>query len=214
MYEITDLVATGATFQTSHFLVRAARLRDADAIWAFVQANPEYELTINGALPARDTLIKEFFEDRPPSQMTFSTIYKLLAWNKTADGTSSDLAGLLDICADLMAKGVWHIGYFQVATAKWGSGHAQALYDGLEVWMLAHGAQVLRLNVADVNRRARRFWERQGYQLVRSKPGVQIGQKVHTLHTLVKLVSNLTLDQYKALVPHDAAANPDPPPAG
>jgi GNAT superfamily N-acetyltransferase len=204
MYEITESAATGATFQTSQFLVRAARRRDADAIWAFVQANPEYELLVSGEMPSREQALEDFFDRGPPPDMTFTALHKLLVFNKAADGEAAGLAGRIDVCTDLMAAGVWHIGLFQIATADWGSGRAQALYAALEDWMMTGGAQMLRLSVADQNPRARRFWERNGYALWHTRSGVQMGRRSNVLHTLLKPVGVMTLDDYRRAVPGDA----------
>ncbi|MFM2400281.1 MAG: hypothetical protein RL341_2438 [Pseudomonadota bacterium] len=205
-YATHEDATTDALFTTSRLLVRAARRRDGDAVWAFGQANPEYELMISGSLPGRDVYLNEFFEHRPPPEMSYSEIFKLVVLEKTPMGTAADVVGLLDICADLRAKDVWHIGYFHVATRLQGDGTAQHLYAALEDWMASRGAQMLRLNVADVNARARSFWQRNGYVFNRTIKDMEFGQQKHDMHVLLKPIGTMSIACYHALVPQDAPA--------
>jgi RimJ/RimL family protein N-acetyltransferase len=207
-YATHEAGGTDALFTTTHLLVRPARRRDADAIYAFAQANPEYELMISGALPSREEYLHEFFESAPPTEMSYSELFKLVVFEKTPMGAAHEVIGLLDVCADLRAKDVWHIGYFHIASRLQGTGIAQTLYTALEDWMVSRGAQLLRLNVADVNQRSRNFWQRNGYQFLRTKDAVAFGSKVHDMHTLVKLVGTMSLQHYLALVPQDLPASP------
>jgi GNAT superfamily N-acetyltransferase len=197
---------TGALFSNSRLLVRPARRRDGDAVYAFAQANPEYELMISGSLPRRDVYLNEFFEHRPPPEIPYSEIFKLLVLEKTPMGTANEVVGLLDVCADLRTKDVWHIGYFHVAARLQGDGTAQHLYASLEDWMTSRGAQMLRLNVADVNARARGFWQRNGYMFNRTLKEMVIGPNKHDMHVLLKPIGTMTIAQYHALAPDDAPA--------
>jgi GNAT superfamily N-acetyltransferase len=194
---------TGALFSTSRLLVRPARRRDGDAIYAFAQANPEYELMIGGALPAREEYLREFFESAPPPEMSYAELFKLVVLEKTPMGAAGEVVGLLDVCADLRAKDVWHTGYFHIARRLQGDGTAQALYTALEDWMTSRGAQMLRLNVANVNARARGFWQRNGYQFSHTHKDCVFGQNKHDMHTLLKPLGTITIAQYRALVPQD-----------
>jgi GNAT superfamily N-acetyltransferase len=203
-YATHEDATTDALFTTSRLLVRAARRRDGDAVWAFAQANPEYELMTSGSLPRRDVYLSEFFEHRPPPEMSYSEIFKLVVLEKTPMGVPTEVIGLLDICADLRAKDVWHIGYFHVATRLQGNGTAQQLYAALEDWMASRGAQMLRLNVADVNVRARSFWQRNGYVFNRTVKDMVFGPNKHDMHTLLKPIGTMSIAQYHALVPQDA----------
>ncbi len=78
---------------------------------------------------------------------------------------------MANVVSDLLATGVWHLGLFIVATRLHGSGAAVLLYDRLEAWMGASGAQWLRLGVVRGNVRAERFWERRAYVEMRERTG-------------------------------------------
>jgi GNAT superfamily N-acetyltransferase len=203
-YATHEDATTDALFTTSRLLVRAARRRDGDAVYAFAQTNPEYELMVSGGLPSKDAYLNEFFNDRPPPEMTYSEIFKLVVLEKTPLGTATDVVGLLDVCADLRAKDVWHTGYFHVATRLQGDGTAQQLYAALEDWMASRGAQMLRLGVVDINKRAHRFWTRNGYVFNRTAKDMAFGDLKHDVHVLLKPIGTMSIAQYHALVPQDA----------
>ncbi len=78
--------------------------------------------------------------------------------------------------SDLLAPRVWHIGLFIVATARHGSGDAQALHRGLDRWAMSEGAAWLRLGGVQGNARAERFWASLGYFQTRTRSGITIGR--------------------------------------
>lgn len=199
---------TQAVFQTSRLLVRSARRRDSDAIWTFAQANPEYEQMVAGGLPDRDTYLSEYFDHTPPPEMSYSSQHHLLAFTKTVDAREHELVGLIECAIDLMARGVGHIGFFQVATRLQGSGMAQQLYTALEDWLVSQGSVALRLGVVEQNARAQAFWARNGYQRIKTRQNVDFGRQTNTVHTMIKLVGPLTMDAYLAMVARDRAETP------
>ena len=78
--------------------------------------------------------------------------------------------------SDLLAPRVWHIGLFIVATARHGSGDAQALHRGLDRWAMSEGAAWLRLGGVQGNARAERCWASLGYFQTRTRSGITIGR--------------------------------------
>ncbi|MGL4575646.1 MAG: GNAT family N-acetyltransferase, partial [Burkholderiaceae bacterium] len=155
-----------------------------------------------------EAYLNAFCEHRPPPEMRYTEIFKLGVLEKTPMGTAAHVVGLIDVCADLRAKDVWHIGYFHVATILQGDGTAQQLYTALEDWMASRGAQLLRLNVAEVNARARSFWQRNGYVHNRIIKDMAFGPNKHDMHVLLKPIGTMSIAQYLALVPQDAPAAP------
>jgi GNAT superfamily N-acetyltransferase len=118
------------------------------------------------------------------------------------------IIGMADIVSDLLARHVWHIGLFIVATRLHGAGVAQLLYGHLERWALEHGAEWFRLGVVEGNARAERFWQRCGFVEVRTRDGVQIGPRTHTIRVMFKPLAGGSLGEYLALVARD---NPNAP---
>jgi GNAT superfamily N-acetyltransferase len=117
--------------------------------------------------------------------------------------TRGSLVAMANVVSDLLAASVWHIGLFIVATARHGSGDAQAIYQGLESWARRNGARWLRLGVVHGNARAERFWERQGFVETRLRRGVTMGKRTNTLRVMVKPLAGGSISEYLALVERD-----------
>jgi ribosomal protein S18 acetylase RimI-like enzyme len=187
-----------ALFNTSTCIVRAAREDDANAVWDFVCANPEYELMVSGRMPSREELLHEFFHHKPPPEMPYRAVHKFVVLD-----ASDNIVGLIDCCEDLIAKGVGHIGFFQVSTAAHGSGFAHKLYAALEAWLVSRGADSIRLGVVSQNLRSKSFWQRNGYQHVKTRDNIVMGVLSNTLYVMVKFIAPQTLAEYFARVPRD-----------
>jgi GNAT superfamily N-acetyltransferase len=110
---------------------------------------------------------------------------------------------MANVVSDFLAKGVWHIGLYIVATRLHGSGLAQLLYEHLERWSHELGARWMRLGVVEGNRRAERFWERNAFAEVRKRHGVEMGARTNTVRVMAKPLDSANLSEYLALVARD-----------
>lgn len=124
------------------------------------------------------------------------------------DDATGNMVALADGVSDLLAPGVWHIGLFIVASARHGTGDAQRLHQSLRDWATAQGAAWLRLGVVQGNTRAERFWQAQGYRQTRTREGVQIGPRVHTVRVMVLPLAGGEMADYLARVPRDRPESP------
>jgi len=169
----------------------------------FFEANPKYFVAVMGA-PAGPNEAHDEIHGELPSGWAFTK--KWLIGYLDEDGA---MVAMADVISDLLAPGVWHIGLFIVATSRHGTGDAQVLYRGLEAWAAANGAAWLRLGVVQGNLRAERFWASLGYIETRTRSGVEMGRRTHTVRVMVKPLGAGTLAHYLGLVPRDR-----PEPAG
>jgi len=163
----------------------------------FFEKNPEYFLAVSGEVAGPNEAHEELY-GQPPAGWTFE---KKWVVGITAEGES--LVAMLNLVSDLLAKGVWHIGLFIVATEQWGTGTARALLGQIENWALAGGATWLRLGVVEGNERAEHFWETCGFVEVRKRDGIAMGQRVNTVRVMVKPLAGGALSEYLALVERD-----------
>lgn len=179
--------------------VRCVELKyeEAPRLQRFFEENPEYFISVNGAPPGPNEAIEEF-KMQLPAGWAFEK--KWLLGFIQDNGSMIGMSGLI---SNLFVEGVWHIGLFIVSTSLHGSGTAQALYNGLESWMRAHGARWARLGVVEGNLRAERFWERAGYVDVRRRTGVEMGSKVNNLRVMAKSLADGSLTEYLQLVARD-----------
>lgn len=114
----------------------------------------------------------------------------------------------MNIAADLLAVGVWHIGLLLVHTRLHGTGLAQQLHADLETWAMSNGAQWLRLTVVVGNTKAERFWPKLGYVQVRTREGIRMGRQVNRVSIQIKALAGGQMDKYLTLVERD---RPDMP---
>jgi GNAT superfamily N-acetyltransferase len=170
---------------------------DIPALQNFFEANPEYFLAVEGR-PAGPNEAYDEFHSEPPAGWTFSKLWFLGFMD---DGDS--FIGMASLASDLLARNVWHIGLFMIATVRHGKGDAQALYRALEHWAIRSGAQWFRLGVVEGNARAERFWQKVSFIQVRKRESVAMGERVNTVRTMVKPLAGGTLAEYLVLGARD-----------
>jgi GNAT superfamily N-acetyltransferase len=170
---------------------------DIAELQRFFEENPEYFHAVEGRPPGPGEANEEFHGGLPAG-WSFTRKW-LLGFVDEANA----LAGMASVVSDLLARNVWHIGLFIVATARHGSGDAWVLYRALEDWAARGGAKWLRLGVVAGNARAERFWEKAGFIEVRRRNAVEMGQRVNTLRVMAKPLAGGTIGEYTALVARD-----------
>ena len=179
---------------------QTARLIDEaglPALQAFFDANPEYFLQVYGE-PALPDEARQEFEDRPPAEMPFESIWLIGFFDR--DG---QLDAIASVTGGFFHSSVWHLGLFIVATQRHGDGLAPALYAALEGWIREQGAQWLRLGVVVGNERGERFWRRQGFGELRQRGPVSMRQREQMLSVMMKPLAGNATDDYLALVERD-----------
>jgi RimJ/RimL family protein N-acetyltransferase len=150
----------------SGYVIREAQRGEVAEIQAFNDANPEYWRLTHGHPPALDDAARAF-DAHPPPDMSYSEDL----WFIVREQASGAITGQIAVATNLMATGVYHLGFFIVATHCWGSGLAARLHGAYQHWAIERGARWLRLGVVEANRRARVFWERLGYEEVQCREG-------------------------------------------
>ena len=178
---------------------RALEATEADipAVQAFWTASPEYLLQVEGHAPRADEGAVLVRDRELPAEFTCSRVHVFLYrdWRGAVDGLGS-------MAVDLLVPGAWHLGLFVATTRLHGSGWAAQAYAATEAWALAGGARWMRLGVVLANPRGHAFWRRCGYVEVKRREGVTIGQRTHTLLTMIKPL-RAGLDEYLAQVERD-----------
>lgn len=177
--------------------------QDASTLQSFYETNPEYFVLIEGT-PPPPTAAEEDLSSRPPADMPWRERWFLgfLTENIPSSGPAPFVA-VAEVVRDLMAQGVWHIGLLIVATEQWGSGLGGRIVEGLENWALQAGADWMRLGVVQANVRGLRFWQRQGYHIVRQRENMAFGSRTHTVLVMAKGLRGHALADYLGRIPRD-----------
>lgn len=159
---------------------------------AFLEKNSGYHLLAFGERPPGDEAARELV-DLPP-QIEPADAFFLGFWER------DDLAGLAHVMRTWPVAGISHVGLFQIAEARQGSGFSGRAYLALEQWMRAEfRPRWLRLGVLAANVRALRFWSRQGYHETGRKAGVPYGRLRHDLIVMVKSIQGEDDAAYRRL---------------
>lgn len=185
-------------FATDEFVARSAQREEIAELQAFAESNPEYWLLTHGHPPPSDDAAQTF-EWLPPADMGYSEHF----WFVVRDGANSEMLAEVAVATDLLAAGVYHLGYFMTATRTHGTGFARRLYQAYEKWAIDRGARWLRLGVVEANQRASAFWRRSGYVEVRRQDNYVLGDLSHVLITMVKPMRGEALGAYLEAVPRD-----------
>ena len=175
---------------------------DEPLLQRFFEENPEYFVAAYGGPPGPHEA-HEAIHDELPAGWSFSK-----KWLVGYVDEASSLVAMANVVTDLLAKDVWHIGLFIVATARHGTGDAQALHEGIERWARDNGAKWLRLGVVRGNTRAERYWESLGYIQTRTREGMQMGKLTNTVRVMVKPLTGGTIEEFLSLVPRDRPEGP------
>ncbi|KAE9659485.1 GNAT family N-acetyltransferase [Pseudomonas sp. PB105] len=182
--------------------VLALTVADDVELQHFFEQAPDYFISVNGE-PATPTEAHDELQNQLPPGWRCSRIYWL-----GYRGAHGQLVAVVNIAADLLAEGVWHIGLLLVDSRWHGSGLAQHLHADLERWAIGNGAQWLRLTVVLGNTRAERFWPRLGYVPVRTRDGVAMGRQVNRVSIQIKALAGGRVEDYLALVERDRPGTP------
>jgi acetyltransferase (GNAT) family protein len=177
--------------------------RDVPALQDFFDANPEYFHSVSGQ-PPRPHEARTEFDELPPAGMSFTK-----RWLLGVLDDNGDMQAMANVVSDFLAPHVCHIGLFIVASSLHGTGKSRSIYDALERWMVSIGACWVRLGVVRGNAKAERFWATLGYDEVRERSGVRMGERINTVRVMVKrLVPTLERSDYLELVPRDRPGAP------
>jgi GNAT superfamily N-acetyltransferase len=167
------------------------------ALQAFFDANPFYFMAVHGE-PAQSGEAHEEIHGTLPAGYPFT--HKYVFGYQDSHG---QLVAMANVISDLLARHVWHVGTFIVATAKHGTGAAQKLYASIEQWAAQSGAQWMRLGVVEGHSRAESFWQRCGYQQVARREGIVMGTKTNVIRVMAKPLLNQPISEYQLLVQRD-----------
>ncbi len=117
--------------------------------------------------------------------------------------STREILAQIGVATDLLASGVYHLGFFMTATRTHGTGFAHRLHEAYETWAIERGARWLRLGVVEVNRRAEAFWRRLGYTELKRQDNYVLGDRSHVLITMAKPMRGEMLPDYLDAVPRD-----------
>jgi ribosomal protein S18 acetylase RimI-like enzyme len=89
------------------------------------------------------------------------------------------LLGLIDVARKYPQPGVWYIGLLLIDPTMRNRGMGRDVVRALKGEAMRNGATRIMLSVVEENVRALRFWQAQGFRVVRKLPTRRFGTKDH-----------------------------------
>ncbi len=152
---------------------------DAPRLLRLYQDCSDYIVLERGHPPDAAVALEEFRSFPPGRTAADKFVFGL----KSAAG---DLVGMLACDRDYPKEKSWWIALLLIDPALRGQGVAKAVCGDFFRWLKAQGADRVELAVFAENESGLRFWEGQGFTLVRTAGPVAIGTKQHRLQVLAR----------------------------
>jgi 4a-hydroxytetrahydrobiopterin dehydratase len=155
--------------------LRAVRLRDVDAAWLqelLVRCADYFEMA-QGEAPNEGTAAREL-ADRPPGGKDEDSFTIGLA-------DAGRLVGVASAFRHCRGPREWYLGLMVLDPDFRGDGLGAAFYGALENWAVGMGADKIMLAVLEVNARGAKFWQAQGFTVIRRHLEMRIGRLSHTV---------------------------------
>lgn len=150
---------------------------DAPRLIPLYRSCSDYVVLERGHEPDAAIALEEF-QSFPPGRTDAD---KFVFGLKTASG---ELVGMLACDRDYPQEKSWWIALLLIDPAVRGHGVAKTLCGDFFAWLRTQGADRVELAVFAENERGLRFWDSQGFTLVRTAGPVAIGTKEHSLRVL------------------------------
>jgi ribosomal protein S18 acetylase RimI-like enzyme len=154
---------------------------DAPRLVRLYLACADYALLERGGLPNAASA-REEFESFPPNRTAAD---KFMFGLKAVDG---EFVGLLSCDRDYPQPGCWWIALLIIDKALRGQGVGRVLCSDFFSWLKSQQATRVELGVLTDNVQALRFWQGQGFELVRTAGPISIGVKQHMAQVLGRVL--------------------------
>ena len=154
---------------------------DAPRLVRLYLACVDYVLLERGELPNAASA-REEFESFPPNR---TEVDKFVFGLKAVDG---EFVGLLSCDRDYPQPGCWWIALLMIDKALRGQGVGRVLCRDFFSWLKSQQVKRVELGVLADNVQALRFWQGQGFELVRTAGPISIGAKQHMAQVLGRVL--------------------------
>jgi len=156
---------------------RLAARDDSQAVLGLYERAADFVLLETGSAPS-GTTVDQFFSDCPPGG-DLAASCKLGMF--MPDG---ELVAIADLAFGYPETDDAYLGLLLFAPQRRGLGLGRIFLEHIEAIAKARNAKRLLIAVLEENVRGRSFWEREGFHLIRSFSGFEIGRKTHTVHRM------------------------------
>jgi len=159
------------------YSVRSLSLEDSGAIQELYDKCLDYMLLVDGH-PAGPDAGEIEFQDAPPGK-SIDDKFMFGIINQ-----QNDLVGLLDTLRDYPDEVTWWIGLLLLVPEVRSQGIGQKVVQGFTEYVRARRGQAIMLGVVEENERAYKFWDRLGFEWIRTTEPRPFGVKTHRVNIL------------------------------
>jgi GNAT superfamily N-acetyltransferase len=157
-------------------------LEDAPRLQPLYIACTDYVMLEQGVPPTPTAAEEEFYALPPNRTAADKFIFGLL-------NEEANVVGVLECNRGYPEERCWWVGLLMIDPAERGKGVAHAFFQAFVAWVEAQKSARLELAVITTNTRAYRFWQSQGFEVIRTTDPLPYGINQHTLHVMRRWLS-------------------------
>ncbi len=163
------------------YAVRKLQSVDAEALQALCERCADFVMLVEGQDVSPDGA-EELFQDLPPGRsIADKFLYGVF-------DRSGRMDGVLEGCRNYPDEGTWWIGLLMFAPEARGRGLGRMVVESFAEHVRAEHGPAIMLGVVEDNQAAYDFWQRLGFEVVRTTEPRTFGQKVQAVHVMRRAV--------------------------
>jgi len=137
----------------------------------------DYAITVEGE-GVSPTAAQEIFQSAPPGRsLNDKFLYGIL-------NQKEEIVGVFEGMRNYPSEMTWWIGLLMLAPEVRGHGLGQKLIRSFKDYVHLQQGKVIMLGVVEDNLAAYRFWQKQGFELVRQTEPRRFGKKTQTVYVM------------------------------
>jgi len=155
-------------FSLTDFQTKFLKNGDLGPLQDLLERSADYIELVTG-LPLDPYDAQSLLEDVPEGK---SVEDKALIGIYTSQGS---LIGVLDAVRDHPKRGDWWLGLLLIDPLCRRKGLGEDIYSAFEKWIVGSGGKDIYLGVVETNKRALKFWQKIGFEIIDKRPPRKFG---------------------------------------
>lgn len=174
--------STGFALERVNYSARPLKLTDAEVLQQVYEQCADYADLVDGHPPSSSAAREEFSAVPEGKTLEDKFMFGLFS-------PANDLVGLLEGIRHYPEEQTWWIGLIMIAPQQRRQALGTEFYKSFERYVSGLGAQQVMLSVVEVNEPGLRFWQQLGFEVTRTTPLKQFGNKTHKLFVMKRPVA-------------------------
>jgi ribosomal protein S18 acetylase RimI-like enzyme len=163
------------------FTSRSLTADDVSSLQRLLETCADYTEIVEGTAVS-PAAAEELLQSLPPGK-SISDKFVAGIFNR-----ADEMGGVLDAVANYPEENIWWIGLLLLAPDVRQRGVGRNIVEALVAFVRNRGGRAVMLGVVEDNRRAFRFWSRNGFDLVRKSEPRSFGNKVQSVFIMERKI--------------------------